>query len=46
VVWRDRNVIVILDWDAEYFTDVSIADVLALAGLQGSVVGANLASYQ
>jgi hypothetical protein len=46
VVWRDRNVITILDWDAEYPSDVSIADVVNLAGVQAEVIGANLASYQ
>jgi len=46
VVWRDRNVIVILLWDAESSNDVSIADVLALAGIQERGIGANLASYQ
>jgi Trypsin-like peptidase domain len=46
VVWRDRNVIVILLWDAESSSDVSITDVLKLADLRGSAIGANRASYQ
>jgi hypothetical protein len=46
VLWRDRNVIVILHWDAYYSTDVSIADVLNLANLQESAIDADLASYQ
>jgi hypothetical protein len=46
VVWRDRNVLVILLWDAESSSDVSITDVLKLADLQASAIGANLASYQ
>lgn len=46
VVWRDRNVIVILLWDAVYSSDVSITDVLNQAEVQGRAIGANLASYQ
>jgi Trypsin-like peptidase domain len=46
VVWRDRNVVVLLLWDAVYSSDVSITDVLNLAGVQASVIGANLTSYQ
>jgi hypothetical protein len=46
VVWRDRNVVTILFWDADYPSDVSITDVVTLAGLQASAIGANLASYQ
>jgi hypothetical protein len=46
VVWRDRNVVVILLWDADYSSDVSITDVVTFAGVQASVIGANLASYQ
>ena len=46
VLWRDRNVIVILFWNADYPSDVSITDVVTLAGVQASVIGANLASYQ
>jgi len=46
VLWRDRNVITILFWDAEYPGDVSITEVVSLAGVQASVIGANLASYQ
>ncbi len=46
VVWRDRNVITILWWDADYPSDVSITDVVNLAGVQAKVIGANLASYQ
>jgi hypothetical protein len=46
VLWRDRNVIVILRWDAYYSTDVSITDVLNLANLQESAIDADLASYQ
>jgi len=46
VVWRDRNVITILFWDAEYPSDVSIEDVVNLAGVQAKVIAANLASYQ
>ncbi len=46
LVWRDRNVIVIMLWDADYSSDVSITDVLNLADVQGKVIGANLASYQ
>jgi len=46
VVWRDRNVIVVLLWDADYPGDVSITDVVTLAGVQESAIGANLASYQ
>jgi len=46
VVWRDRNVVTILLWNADYPSDVSITDVLALADLQASPIGANLASYQ
>jgi len=41
-----RNVIVILFWNADYPSDVSITDVVTLAGVQASVIGANLASYQ
>ena len=46
VLWRDRNVIVILFWDADYPNDVSIDDVLTLAEAQETGIGANLASYQ
>jgi hypothetical protein len=46
LVWRDRNVIVVMLWDANYSSDVSITDVLNLADVQGKVIGANLASYQ
>jgi hypothetical protein len=46
VVWRDRNVVTILLWNADNPSDVSITDVLALADLQASPIGANLASYQ
>src|SRR5260370_17106847 len=46
VVWRDRNVIVVLVWDAEYSNDVSITDVLKLVDLQGSLITPNLPSYQ
>jgi hypothetical protein len=46
VVWRDRNVVTILLWNADYPSDVSITEVLALADLQASPIGANLASYQ
>jgi hypothetical protein len=46
VFWRDRNVVAILFWDAEYPEDVSMADVLRLAAQQESPIGADLASYQ
>jgi len=46
MLWRDRNVVVILHWDAESSSDMSFTDVLNLADLQESVIGANLASYQ
>jgi len=46
VLWRDRNVITILFWNADYPGDVSITAVVNLAGVQASVIGANLASYQ
>jgi len=46
LLWRDRNVIVILDWDAVSSGDVAIADLLALADLQAKVIDADLASYQ
>ncbi len=46
VLWRDRNVIVILFWDADYPNDVSIDDVVTLAEAQETGIGANLASYQ
>jgi S1-C subfamily serine protease len=46
VLWRDRNVVVILYWDADYPEDVSIADVLRLAAQQESPISADLASYQ
>jgi hypothetical protein len=46
LIWRDRNVVVILDWDAESTGDFSIDDMLSLANVQSNVIGANLASYQ
>jgi hypothetical protein len=46
VLWRDRNVIVILRWDAYYSSDVSMTDVLNLANLQESAIDADLTSYQ
>jgi hypothetical protein len=46
MVWRDRNVVVILRWDAESSSDFSFTDVLNLADLQEGVIGADLASYQ
>jgi hypothetical protein len=46
MVWRDRNVVVILGWDAESSSDFSYSDLLNLANLQEGVIGADLASYQ
>jgi trypsin-like peptidase len=46
VLWRDRNVVVILRWDAESTSDFSFTDVLNLANLQENPIDADLASYQ
>jgi trypsin-like peptidase/zinc ribbon protein len=46
VLWRDRNVVVVVDWSADHTSDVSISDVTTLAGQQEAPIASDLASYQ
>jgi hypothetical protein len=46
ILWRDRNVVVALDWSADHTSDVSISDVTTLATEQETPIASDLASYQ